>query len=344
MNIFTVPRGPKDWKKSRFRSRIETFKRPIADCNFQSRLNISLTIFYADFGKELPFQTSWRGPSWNPPSPRSVLCPFLYRTEHFSRRRKGRKGAEKRRGRGVANKKGKKEKRTRENRSVQARHTARPLFVGSYQGQDWNFQSRLNISEAWGPPQFQEKRSRSERAILGALGEFRGILGAALGIGNPILGIRNSILGMASHDLSNTKTTILGVTPGALPGSGGNPNERFSFAPPFSELFFENWGGPRAQDISISIEHFKPGLKISSVCWAHSEGHPHTEGAFTGILVNERDLRQNSGECPGGSRECGLRVRQSSPNFASFRQSSYEGARMLLVYPGSEKCKVLVFL
>ena len=42
------------------------------------------------------------------------------------------------------------------------------------------------FSEAWGPPQFQEKRSRSERAILGALGEFRGILGAALGIGNSI--------------------------------------------------------------------------------------------------------------------------------------------------------------
>ena len=38
---------------------------------------------------------------------------FLYRTEHFSD-----KGAEKRRGRGVANKKGKKEKRTRENRSA----------------------------------------------------------------------------------------------------------------------------------------------------------------------------------------------------------------------------------
>ena len=34
-----------------------------------------------------------------------------------------------------------------------------------------------NRSEAWGPPQFQEKRSRSENAILGALGEFRGILG-----------------------------------------------------------------------------------------------------------------------------------------------------------------------
>ena len=45
-----------------------------------------------------------------------------------------------------------------------------------------------SISEAWGPPQFQEKRFRSEKAILGALGEFRGILGAALGIQKLTLG------------------------------------------------------------------------------------------------------------------------------------------------------------
>ena len=48
------------------------------------------------------------------PSPSSVLCLLLYRTEHFSRGRKGRKGAKQRRGRGVANKEGTKEKRTRE--------------------------------------------------------------------------------------------------------------------------------------------------------------------------------------------------------------------------------------
>ena len=47
--------------------------------------------------------------------------------------------------------------------------------------------------------------------------------------------LRNSILGMASHDLSNTKTTILGATPGAVPGVAGNPHERFSFAPAFFE-------------------------------------------------------------------------------------------------------------
>ena len=47
--------------------------------------------------------------------------------------------------------------------------------------------SRAIFQKAGDHPQFQEKRSRSERAILGALGEFRGILGAALGIGNSIL-------------------------------------------------------------------------------------------------------------------------------------------------------------
>ena len=73
-------------------------------------------------------------------------------------------------------------------------------------GEQAEYRHIRNYSEAWGPPQFQERRSRSEKAILGALGEFRGILGAALGIRNSILGIRNFILGMASHDLSNAKT------------------------------------------------------------------------------------------------------------------------------------------
>ena len=118
-------------------------------------------------------------------------------------------------------------------------------------------------SEAWGPSQFQEKRSRSEKAILGALREFRGILGAALGTQNLILGMRNSILRMASHDLSNTKTTILGGTPGAILGIDGHPNERFSFAPAFSEFFFKNWGGPCAQEIwtlEVFLSFFLPLL------------------------------------------------------------------------------------
>ena len=47
---------------------------------------------------------------------------------------------------------------------------------------------------------------------------------------------------MASHDLSNTKTIILGATSGAIPGTDGNPRERFSFAPAFSEHFFSRIG------------------------------------------------------------------------------------------------------
>ena len=108
--------------------------------------------------------------------------------------------------------------------------------------------SELEIQKPGDHPRFQEKCSRSEKAILGALGELRGILGAALRIRNSILGIRNSILGMASHDLSNTKTT-LGATPGAIPGIDGNPHESDFHLPQHSRSFlFKNWGGPRAPE------------------------------------------------------------------------------------------------
>ena len=63
-----------------------------------------------------------------------------------------------------------------------------------------------------------------------------------------------SILGMASHDLSNTKTTILGATPGVIPGIGGNPQERFSFAPSILGaffFFFSNIGGCHKASIDI---------------------------------------------------------------------------------------------
>ena len=75
-----------------------------------------------------------------------------------------------------------------------------------------------------------------------------------LGIRNSILGIRKSILGMASHDLSSTKTRILGATPGVIPRIDGNPHERFSYAPPFSERFFKNSGGPSAADVRIHMK------------------------------------------------------------------------------------------
>ena len=45
--------------------------------------------------------------------------------------------------------------------------------------------------------------------------------------------MRNPILGMASHDLGNAKTIILGATPGAMPGVDGTPHERLS-----SSLFY----------------------------------------------------------------------------------------------------------
>ena len=64
--------------------------------------------------------------------------------------------------------------------------------------------------------------------------------------------------------------------------------------------------------------------------WTHSEGHPHTEGTFTGTLVNVGDLRLNSGACQGGSRECTV---MGLPKFARVRQSLHGGARMLLVRP-----------
>ena len=63
---------------------------------------------------------------------------------------------------------------------------------------------------------------------------------------------------MASHDLINTKATILGATLGAMPGIAANPPERFSFAPAFSERFFKNWGDPRAPEMS-HLEFFFGG-------------------------------------------------------------------------------------
>ena len=56
---------------------------------------------------------------------------------------------------------------------------------------------------------------------------------------------------MASHNLSNMKTTILEATPGEILGIDGNPRGRFSFALVFSERFFKNWGGPRVQDLNL---------------------------------------------------------------------------------------------
>ena len=72
--------------------------------------------------------------------------------------------------------------------------------------------------------------------------------------------------------------------------------------------------------------------QFCSVNWAHSEGQPHTEGTFTGNLVNVGSLRQHSGECQEGSRAKGAVGSPKLPNFARLRQSSHEGARMLPVH------------
>ena len=63
---FKGPRGPKDWKNSRCRSRIETFKRPISDRDFQSRLKISggphsKAPFVGNHqGRDWKFQSRWK--------------------------------------------------------------------------------------------------------------------------------------------------------------------------------------------------------------------------------------------------------------------------------------------
>ena len=75
-------------------------------------------LFRADFGKESPSQTLWRGPSWNCSSASCVLCPSLCRTEHFSRERKGRRRCQQKGRKRGGQQRGRKEKRTRENRSA----------------------------------------------------------------------------------------------------------------------------------------------------------------------------------------------------------------------------------
>ena len=66
---------------------------------------------------------------------------------------------------------------------------------------------------------------------------------------------------MASHVLSNTKTTILGATPGAIPGIGGNPHEGFSFAHD-SRSTFSRLGGLRALDRNLFRRLFGPFSSI----------------------------------------------------------------------------------
>ena len=79
-----------------------------------------------------------------PKVPRSKLCavPPLYSTEHFSKGRKGRKGAEKREGRGVANKGGKIENNSDHPHPPYLQKNTPPKYA-IQQGSVWR-KSRLN--------------------------------------------------------------------------------------------------------------------------------------------------------------------------------------------------------
>ena len=61
---------------------------------------------------------------------------------------------------------------------------------------------------------------------------------------------------MASHDLSNTKTKILGATPGAIPELRGTHMKDFHFAP----AFFGGWHKTfqQGEGISNMLCHLMP--------------------------------------------------------------------------------------
>ena len=72
--------------------------------------------------------------------------------------------------------------------------------------------------------------------------------------------------------------------------------------------------------ISTTVSTGRPGGSTDALSdWAHSEGHPDTEGTFARTLVNVGDLHRHSGECQEGSREYGV---EGLPNFAKLRQAS----------------------
>ena len=85
------------------------------------------------------------------------------------------------------------------------------------------------IQKSGDDPNFRTERSRSEKAILGALRESRGCSQSSSWNLEVILGIQNPILRMASHDLSTAKTTNFGATPRVLPGIDGNLHTSWSF-------------------------------------------------------------------------------------------------------------------
>ena len=102
----------------------------------------------------------------------------------------------------------------------------------------------LESSEAWEPPQLQEKLSRSERNVPGYSRSNSRSSKISLGMGNPILG-------MASHDLSNAKTISLGAIPGAIPGIDGNPHMKVLNLPLHSRRILPRIGVVPARQKSV---------------------------------------------------------------------------------------------
>ena len=100
----------------------------------------------------------------------------------------------------------------------------------------------VSISETWEPPQFWKKRSRSEKAILGAI------------LGIPGHSRSNSRNG--THDLIYVKTLFSEQLSERLSELVG----RLNFRPKFSERFFQNWGGSRAPEYLLSSD--SPHLRL----------------------------------------------------------------------------------
>ena len=71
--------------------------------------------------------------------------------------------------------------------------------------------------------------------------------------------------------------------------------------------------------------------------WAHPEGHPHTEGTFTGTQVNVGDLGRTSGEYQGGCCEFGL---VGSPNFARLLAKDQGATRLGATRPRASEGKI----
>ena len=77
------------------------------------------------------------------------------------------------------------------------------------------------------------------------------------------------------------------------------------------------------ENIKDTLWPWMQGQRVASWFWAHSKGHPHTEGTFIGTSVSLWDLGPSSDTCEGGLRFANL--------FGN--QNSHEGARMSLVPP-----------